>query len=57
MSIFKVFDFINIIVKVDLALFYGNDWRHSDYLTYRIRIGFVEYVIEEVIAWRLVKDF
>ncbi len=57
MSILKVFDFINIIVKVNLSFFYGSDGRHSDYLTYRIRIRFVEYVIEEVIARCLIKDF
>ena len=57
MSILKVFDFTNPIVKPNLSFFYGNDRSHSDYLTYSIRIGFVEYVIEEVIAWSLVKYF
>lgn len=57
MSILKVFDFIHIIVKVDFSFFYGSDRRHSDYLTYRIRIRFIEYVIEEVIARCLIKDF
>ncbi len=57
MSILKVFDFTNPIVKLDLSFFYGNDRRYSDYLTYSIRIGFVEYVVEEIIARSLVKYF
>ncbi len=56
MSIIKVFNLINPIVKIDLSFFYGSYRRHSDYLTYGIRLGFVKYVIEEVIAWCLIKD-
>ena len=56
MSIIKVFNLINPIVKIDLSFFYGSYRRHSDYLTYSIRLGFVKYVIEEVIACCLIKD-
>ncbi len=57
MSILKVFDLTNTIIKLDLSFFCGNNGRHSDYLTYSIRIGFVEYIVEEIIARCLVKYF
>ena len=57
MSNLKVFDLTYTIVKLNITFFYGSDRRHPDYLTYCVGIGFVEYVIEEVIAGCLIKYF